>query len=225
MDKLYLMLELQSSLNDSTNGSEWEKGVSKNKKVIDWYRCIYMEACELIESYPWKHWKSIDAKIDRENIKIETVDIWHFILSQAIKEARLKKISLKTLAKEIESKSYFQAYLKNPKLEFEDFYQEIAVVEELIKISLCKMDLELLFEGFFEVAKVAKLSFDELYKLYVGKNILNNFRQNHGYKSGTYKKVWNQKEDNEVLQEILRQNPTITPAKLYEKLEEIYQKI
>ncbi len=225
MDKLYSMLKLQNDLNDSTNGKSWESGVSKNSKVIDWYRCIYMESCELIDSYPWKHWKSIDAEVDRENIKIETVDIWHFILSQAIKEARLKGKSLKELSKEISSKDYFQNYLKNPNREFNSFYEEIEVVEELIEAAVKKAKVDELFEKFFEVAKVANLSFDELYSLYVGKNILNQFRQDNGYKSGEYKKIWNKKEDNEVLQDILLKNPNISPKELYEELEKIYQSI
>ena len=43
----------------------------------------------------------------------------------------------------------------------------------------------------------------ELYRQYVGKNVLNVFRQDHGYKAGTYIKIWNGREDNEHLVEIL----------------------
>jgi hypothetical protein len=42
-----------------------------------------------------------------------------------------------------------------------------------------------------------------LYRQYVGKNVLNFFRQDHGYKEGTYKKLWNGREDNEHLVEVL----------------------
>ena len=49
-----------------------------------------------------------------------------------------------------------------------------------------------------------ELSFDELFRHYVGKNVLNFFRQDHGYKTGEYIKVWNGKEDNEVLMDVLR---------------------
>jgi hypothetical protein len=51
--------------------------------------------------------------------------------------------------------------------------------------------------------QAAELSFDELYKTYIGKNVLNFFRQDHGYKEGSYIKIWNGKEDNEYLSEIL----------------------
>ena len=55
MDKILQMLLLQQQLNDATNGSGWENGVTKNGKLIDWKRCAYLECAELIESYPWKH--------------------------------------------------------------------------------------------------------------------------------------------------------------------------
>jgi len=49
------------------------------------------------------------------------------------------------------------------------------------------------------------MSFDELYEIYVGKNVLNMFRQDNGYKEGTYNKVWSGREDNEHLADIMKQ--------------------
>ena len=46
------------------------------------------------------------------------------------------------------------------------------------------------------------MPFDDLYRIYVGKNVLNFFRQDHGYKDGSYKKVWQGREDNEHLVEV-----------------------
>jgi len=47
------------------------------------------------------------------------------------------------------------------------------------------------------------MDFDELYRLYVGKNVLNHFRQDQGYKQGTYLKLWQGREDNEHLIEVM----------------------
>ena len=47
------------------------------------------------------------------------------------------------------------------------------------------------------------MSFDELFTSYVGKNVLNFFRQDHGYKDGSYIKEWHGKEDNEHLVEVV----------------------
>jgi hypothetical protein len=47
------------------------------------------------------------------------------------------------------------------------------------------------------------LDFDSLYTAYVGKNVLNFFRQDNGYKDGTYVKNWDGREDNEHLSELV----------------------
>ncbi|PIQ04098.1 MAG: dUTPase, partial [Piscirickettsiaceae bacterium CG18_big_fil_WC_8_21_14_2_50_44_103] len=78
------MLTMQNTLNELTNGTDWRSGVTHLGKEIDWRRCIVMEAAELIDSYPWKHWKSVDAQVDIENVRVELVDIWHFLLSLAL---------------------------------------------------------------------------------------------------------------------------------------------
>jgi hypothetical protein len=49
------------------------------------------------------------------------------------------------------------------------------------------------------------MPFDELHEIYVGKNVLNLFRQDNGYKEGHYIKMWNDREDNEYLADILKQ--------------------
>ena len=47
------------------------------------------------------------------------------------------------------------------------------------------------------------MSWQDMYCQYVSKNVLNFFRQDHGYKEGTYRKIWGQREDNEHLVEIM----------------------
>lgn len=37
-----------------------------------------------MESFNWKHWKDISGSHDEDNIKIEIVDIWHFVMSYLI---------------------------------------------------------------------------------------------------------------------------------------------
>ena len=69
------------------------------------------------------------------------------------------------------------------------------------------------------------MSSDDLYRQYIGKNVLNFFRQDHGYKEGTYIKVWDGKEDNEHLVEVLDQlDPSLDNFAdlLYAELESRY---
>ena len=70
------------------------------------------------------------------------------------------------------------------------------------------------------------MNYQELFELYIGKNTLNRFRQNNGYKEGLYQKTWSGKEDNEHLIEILSgldSEPESLAAQLYSALEARYQ--
>ena len=225
MKRVLQMLELQQELNDATNGLNWEEGFTKNGKKIDWRRCIYLEAAELIESYPWKHWKNIDASADYENIKIEIVDIWHFVMSETLRLYKVEhKGTLADIAEVVTSMEGFEAFIDPEHGERLDTYAEIKLVESMIKILFCESDINELLIAFLTISSKLNLKLPELYNLYIGKNILNKFRQNHGYKEGTYLKEWGGREDNVVMQEILTTESDITPEALYSALEEAYPK-
>jgi len=223
MSKIKSMLMLQQELNDNTNGEGWENGVTKQGKPIDWRRCILLESAELIESYPWKHWKNIDAPADKENIKIEVVDIWHFVMSEILKiNATTSNKAIEDLIEEINSLSNF-SILENPSNEIADnHFEQIANIENFIKILLNSQDWQEMTDSYFFIVSQSGLNLDSLYQLYIGKNILNKFRQDNGYKDGSYKKIWDGKEDNVIMQEILMSDSSITPQRLYKQLSEIY---
>jgi hypothetical protein len=94
-----------------------------------------------------------------------------------------------------------------------------------MKTLFCGESTEKLMEAFINVAIQSGLNLDKLYTLYVGKNILNQFRQDHGYKEGTYIKIWNGEEDNVTMQSVLAKNEKVTHDALYKALEEAYQKV
>ncbi|SFV62119.1 Dimeric dUTPase [hydrothermal vent metagenome] len=226
MNKIREMLLLQQQLNDNTNGIGWESGVTKNGKIIDWRRCSYLECAELIESYPWKHWKNIDASPDYDNIKIEAVDIWHFIMSQALQEYKVNNLGdIDQLSEMITSLPEYQIFTEGIRADSSDYYEEIKVVESLMKSLFCDESIDKLMASFFRVALQSGLNLDKLYQLYIGKNILNSFRQDHGYKDGTYIKIWSGQEDNQYMQKILESNSTIKPKELYLELEKRYSEI
>ena len=226
MNRILQMLKLQQELNDATNGLNWEEGLTKNGKKIDWRRCIYLEAAELVESYPWKHWKNIDASPDYENIKIEIVDIWHFIMSEVLRLYKIENLgSLEDIANVVTDMEEFENFREANRGEELDPYEEIALVEDMIKTLFCNSDINALLISFLTMSSRLNLKLPELYELYIGKNILNKFRQEHGYKEGSYIKEWNGKEDNVVMQEILASRNDITPEELYIALEEAYPKV
>ncbi|WP_456392189.1 dUTP diphosphatase [Nitratifractor sp.] len=220
---LETMLRLQQELNDATNGPGWEQGLTRQGKRIDWRRCIWLEAAELVESYPWKHWKNIAAEPDYANIRIEAVDIWHFVMSEALRLNTLESDGeIAELARRIARTEAFDAFARGRLEVPEDLYAQIETVESFVAALFADASIEDLTERFFRVARLGGLELQSLYDLYIGKNLLNRFRQEHGYKEGRYIKVWNGREDNVVMQELLAAHPGIAPEELYTKLQEAY---
>ena len=225
MQKIETMLQLQQDLNDTTNGPGWEYGTTRNGKPIDWRRCIWLEAAELVESYPWKHWKNIDADPDEANIRIEAVDIWHFVMSEALRRFALEQGgALGDLAQRMTANEAYRRFA-DPQRTWKrpDPYQAIEEVERLIAMLFADEPIEAWTAQFFRIASQSGLDLNTLYALYVGKNILNRFRQDHGYKEGRYRKTWDGQEDNAVMQSLLRKEPSLTPQALYERLATIYR--
>ncbi|MEA3330739.1 MAG: dUTP diphosphatase [Campylobacterota bacterium] len=224
MDKILLMLQLQSQLNDATNGDKWTKGVTKNGKVINWKRCIYMECAEMVDSFSWKHWKSINQEPDWDNLQIEVVDVWHFIMSLAIENySEQMKGGIEDLAINISQLESFSTIDTISKM-FAHQDEVIQKVENIIRLSLDRdsLELEKLIGEFFDLVVLSGLDLETLYRLYVGKNILNQFRQDNGYKDDTYVKVWNGEEDNVVMKRIWEENGDIKPELLYRELTKLY---
>ena len=224
MDKILLMLQLQNQLNDATNGENWTNGITKNGKKINWSRCIYMECAEMVDSFSWKHWKNIDAQPDWDNLQIEVVDVWHFIISLAIENySQNLKGNIEDLAIDIsQMESFTKIDTSNKNFSKQD--EIISKVENIIGLVINKGELNLdsLISEFFDLTIMSGLDLETLYRLYVGKNILNQFRQDNGYKDGTYIKVWDGYEDNVVMKNIWKDNNNIEPDALYKELTKSY---
>ncbi len=226
MDKLVAMLQLQQQLNDATNGTNWEAGVTKNGKTINWKRCIYMECAEMVDSFAWKHWKSIAAEPDYENLQIEVVDVWHFVMSLALELYKKENLgSIETLAEQISQMPNYEVLYESA-VAFESESLLLIQIEAVMRDALeIQTSLTKLLFDFFELVRMSKLDIEALYRLYVGKNILNRFRQDHGYKEGSYIKIWNGDEDNVVMKRIWEENGALAPDALYEALKARYDRL
>lgn len=174
------MLELQDSMNSKVN-ADWRNAGN------EWYRAIWMEASEMLEHYGWKWWKKQDP--DVMQVKLEVVDIVHFALSIRLEQGQSLDETAALISSEFENV-----------MQAEDFRKTI---ECLALLTLTDQGAHFTFIA--GIMKYMDMSFDELYEIYVGKNVLNMFRQDNGYKEGTYNKVWNGREDNEYLADIMQQ--------------------
>lgn len=177
--KLINMLELQDAMNCKVN-ADWRDAGN------EWYRAIWMEASEMLEHYGWKWWKKQEA--DMMQVKLEVVDIVHFALSIRLEQNLPVDDAAALIASEFENS-----------MQAEDVRKTI---ECLALLTLTDQGAHFTFIA--GIMKYIDMSFDELYEIYVGKNVLNMFRQDKGYKEGSYNKVWQGREDNEHLAEIMK---------------------
>ncbi len=198
--KILTMLELQDAMNRKVNPDWRDAG-------YPWYRAIWTECAEMLDHYGWKWWKH--QKPDMAQVHLEIVDIWHFALSDLI----LHNDSMEKAAE----------------LALEGLNQQVgdidfrSSIEHLAMASIQHQSADI--GRFAEVMKAADLGFDELFKTYVGKNVLNFFRQDHGYKEGSYIKLWNGREDNEYLADILASLDADNAGfseEVYRRLEQAY---
>jgi dimeric dUTPase (all-alpha-NTP-PPase superfamily) len=179
-DKIITMLQLQATMNERVN-DQWRSAGN------EWYRAIWIEASEMLEHYGWKWWKK--QQPDLMQVKLEVVDIVHFALSIRLEQGAHSELDTIAAAIAIE--------IENPRASA-DIRTSI---ELLAKETL--IDQGAHFAIIAGIMQLLDMPFDELYKIYVGKNVLNLFRQDHGYKEGTYIKLWNGREDNEHLADII----------------------
>jgi dimeric dUTPase (all-alpha-NTP-PPase superfamily) len=194
------MLDLQDAMNTRVH-SDWRQ------QGFEWYRAIWIECAELMDHYGWKWWKKQTPDIDQ--VKLEVIDIWHFGLSMLL----VNNTSATMIEEQLSSA--FKKESANDFLESVELFAGDVLVSKTFSI-----------EKFTCMLTASGMSFDELYTGYVGKNVLNFFRQDHGYKEGTYHKLWGGKEDNEHLVELVNTIDTSAndfKEKLYAALDSRYQ--
>jgi dimeric dUTPase (all-alpha-NTP-PPase superfamily) len=82
-DMLKSIFDMQASLNkkigvDTENMSE-EK---QPEWILNYCRAMSQEIAELTDSVPWKWWAKYQ-KYDKQNARVEVVDLFHFLVSLA----------------------------------------------------------------------------------------------------------------------------------------------
>lgn len=213
LKQLIGMLELQNTMNEKVNPDWINAG-------YNWRRATWLEAAELVESTPWKWWKQGEMNV--ENIKTEVVDIWHFALSQCLIDSGWNASAARHVI-DIDRASavMLDAWRSSRGVAASD----VAVAAEYLVHIALKSDARYPYGSVVQLVNSAGLSSDELYTRYLAKNVLNIFRQDYGYKAGTYIKQWGAGEDNDFVTGFLSSNPTPTPEELRSALEKRYLEV
>lgn len=207
------MLSLQAAMNSKVD-PDWIKA------AYPYLRAVVVEGAEAIEHHGWKWWKK--QHCDVPQLQMELIDIWHFLLSEILlrhqgdQQAALESLLAQTTAP------------GQPSIVFDGQSWEPSSMDTLEKLEILiglaaarRLELAL----FASLMGDCGLSWETLYRQYVAKNVLNFFRQDHGYKEGQYRKVWQGREDNEHLVELMESLPSHDvdyPDKLYQALKARY---
>jgi hypothetical protein len=173
------MLTMQHKMNTRVH----ENWAEQN---FEWYRAAWIECGELIEHYGYKWWKKQEP--DLEQVRLEVIDIWHFGMSALFRDGK----GIEQIATEIDTEL---AAHEPTGLGVREATEDLALH--------CLQSRGFSPSRFWDLMLASGLDFDGLYAAYVGKNVLNFFRQDHGYKEGTYVKNWAGREDNEHLVELV----------------------
>jgi dimeric dUTPase (all-alpha-NTP-PPase superfamily) len=166
------------SMQDAMNSRVSETWRDNN---YEWYRAIWVECAEMLDHHGWKWWKH--QEIDVAQVQLELVDIFHFGLSLRLMSGDSIESITETLATELTQSSGQQDF----KIALESLASAAVTDKAFNAIALA------------DCMRLMAMDLDELFRQYVGKNTLNFFRQDHGYKEGSYIKIWHGEEDNEVL--------------------------
>ena len=188
--QLTTMLDLQQKMNTKVN-PEWINA------GYGFMRAAMVESVEAIEHHGWKWWKAQEK--DLPQLQMECVDIWHFALSHILIEYQGDvEASAKVIAQQL-SESETALTFDGNIYEFaqQDLLNNLELMTGLAAAKRFNVSL------FMTIIAQCEMSTDTLFEQYVGKNILNFFRQDHGYKEGTYIKEWAGREDNEHLVDVL----------------------
>jgi dimeric dUTPase (all-alpha-NTP-PPase superfamily) len=202
--KLLTMLTMQDSMNTKVH-PQW------SEQNFEWYRAVWIECAELMDHQGYKWWKRQDP--DLEQVQLEVIDIWHFGMSALF--AHYDNVT--DIADAILSA---WSTIENQQLTVHQATEELA--------AWCLMHKSFSASHFWQLLVAVELDFEQLFVAYVGKNVLNFFRQDNGYKDGSYVKLWDGKEDNQHLVELTTELDTEADSfrdDLYNALSNRYQQL
>jgi dimeric dUTPase (all-alpha-NTP-PPase superfamily) len=209
----------QAHLNSTAYSTEWlEKGRTRE---FHYLVAASQELAEFINSY-WLPWWS-KAERDMANCRIELVDALHFLLSEAIIQ-----YGEEAAAEEIASTYDAAKYVMDKMAE--QFKDERDGVLELARLAVASVNVEdengLDITPFFMLALSIDFDIEKLSALYLGKSTLNKFRQDKGYKQGTYKKKWDGKNEDNYFMSVwidqLQDPPSVEQIRVWLEAQYIY---
>jgi hypothetical protein len=217
-------VELQKAFNERV-APGWQLDI--HQKKYNYWMAILDETVEVLNSKHWKWWKNGTkmGEVDWDNIQVELIDLFHFILSIAIQHDSESIIFTQLVNVEINKDEMYKNKIKNDSF-FNDFWDNFLMAVQMKNLPLVAIYW---VEFWYRAGGNAERLFME-YRIKVA---LNNIRQEFGYGSANnYQKMWidvdtGQKvEDNVIAWKIAKdlELSTNLADEITERLKEYYLK-
>jgi hypothetical protein len=200
VSKMKEFLALQNKLNVKLH-PEWEK------QGWAYPDAIFTEATEAYNHLNWEWWKQLGRVVDWAQVKLEWVDVAHFLFSEVIVQEEQ------------------EAFFAEADIAFNDYTNPgVGAINPGYLKGQIKYFVKCVLEYdngvaplaanvipyFFSVIRALNMDLNDFFVLFVGKVALNELRWKNGYKKGIYiggrdynsthyVKTWNGVEDNEWL--------------------------
>lgn len=173
LEEVQKLFQMQDTLNSYIH-PEWKT------QGFDWHTAIIDECQEIKEHLGWKWWKKgYQVGLTKENlgqIQLEVIDILHFVVS---------------IWDERDLQRYF---LENINYRYKAIFGVLADVTDMRRHAANELH-DYYMEDWACLAHSVGLTKSQILETYTQKYVLNKFRQDHGYKDGSYQKEWKLKQD------------------------------
>lgn len=194
------MLQIQNKLNIQISDENW----------IDhdypWHRAVWVECAEVLQLIDWRWWGKKNPTMIDDKLYIELVDIWHFGMTMLL----------------IEYKMDYEAIIYKCRYNTIDTKPTTECIESIVIDAITKNIFNI--NSFLSLLSNFNINIEKLYNLYLGKSILNSFRNTHGYKEGKYDREWYGEDDNKLLIRLLNSTKVESLNNALENLYKDYER-
>jgi len=173
-------IDMQKAFNDSV-APGWQ--LDKSGKKYDFWMAILDESVEVLGSRHWKWWKNTSkhGEVDWDNVGVELVDLFHFILSLSIQHETTEILFSQMVNLQMNKSSL--TLVRDDKF-FSDFWQNFLMSVQMKNVPLLAVGwVDFWFRMGYDV--------NDLFYQYRVKAALNKIRQEFGYGvKNAYQKNW-----------------------------------